>query len=222
MLESLGFLALATTSAGRAMAIGKADQELTRDELVAHVADLTSVLGIPLSVDSERLYPDNPGGIAATVQLLAEAGAAGCSIEDYNPASGQIEPVETAANAVAAAAEACAKVGLVLTARAENYLYGVPDLENTISRLIAYRDAGAEVLYAPGLTDSTDIAKVVSQVGAPLNVLTLPGTPPIPELAEIGVRRLSTGSMLSNAAYGMLRTGAKELIETGTSNYATR
>ena len=211
-LEAMGFLALATTSAGFAHSLGKADQEVARDELVAHVADLTAVLDVPLNVDSERLYPDDPGGIDEAVRLLADAGAAGCSIEDYDPARSAIVPVEEATDAVATAASACARHGLVLTARAENHLYGHDDLDDTIARLVAYRDAGAEVLYAPLLASPDDIGRAVREVGGPINVLGVPGTPPMAELRELGVRRVSTGGWLhSVAADAMRRTAATYL-----------
>jgi 2-methylisocitrate lyase-like PEP mutase family enzyme len=213
ILQEMGFPALATTSAGLGRALGKEDQDVTRDELVTHVASLTSFVDVPLNVDGERLFPDDPGGIAEAVRLLAAAGAAGCSIEDYDPATGAIEPVERAVGAVRAAAAACAEHGLVLTARAENLLYGLGDLDDTIARLHAYREAGAEVVYAPGLVAEDDIARVVAETGAPVNVLALPGTPAVTRLAELGVRRVSTGSALFNAAYRALRDAATPLAD---------
>jgi 2-methylisocitrate lyase-like PEP mutase family enzyme len=221
LLESLGFEALATTSAGFALAIGKSDQTVTRDELVEHVRELASATALPLNVDSERLYPDDPGGVAETVRLLADAGAAGCSIEDYDPATGRIEDVGVAAERVGSAAEA-ARGRLVLTARAENHLYDAGDLEDTIARLVAYRDAGADVVYAPGLTDLDEIRQVVARVAVPVNVLALRAGPSIGELASAGVRRVSTGSGLARAAYGALVAGAEELRDSGTSDYAAR
>jgi 2-methylisocitrate lyase-like PEP mutase family enzyme len=111
---------------------------------------------------------------------------------------------------------------LVVTARAENHLRGVDDLDDTIARLVAYRDAGADVVYAPGLVELEQIAEVVAAVGAPVNVLALPAGPTIPELASVGVRRVSTGSLLTSAAYGALVSGARELLGEGSSDYATR
>ena len=221
LLASLGFEALATTSEGCAWSIGKLDQQVSRDELVAHVAGITAATDLPLNVDSERCYPDDPGGIAETVDLLAEAGAAGFSIEDYDPASG-IEPLEAAAAKVAVAARAAhdRPDPLVLTGRAENHIRGVDDLDDTIARLIAYRDAGADALYAPGLVDLDRIAAVVEAVGAPVNVLALANGPSIAELASVGVRRVSTGSQLAGAAYNALMAGARELQSEGTSRYA--
>jgi 2-methylisocitrate lyase-like PEP mutase family enzyme len=222
LLESAGFEALATTSAGFAWSVGKLDQTVSRDELIAHVATLGAATELPLNVDSERCYPDDPGGVTRTVELLAEAGAAGCSIEDYDPGTERVDEVALAAERVAEAAEAAHGLSepMVLTGRAENHLRGVDDLDDTIARLIAYRDAGADVVYAPGLTDLEQIARVVEAVGVPLNVLALPAGPTLGELAAAGVRRVSTGSLLAGAAYGALLEGAQELREQGTSRYA--
>jgi 2-methylisocitrate lyase-like PEP mutase family enzyme len=222
LLESCGFEALATTSAGFAWTLGKLDQTVSRDELVAHVASVTAATTLPLNVDSERCYPDDPGGVAETVRLLADAGAAGCSIEDYDPATDRIEDVEVAAERVSVAAEAARRMPepLVLTARAESHLHGVDDLNDTILRLIAYRDAGADVVYAPGLVKLDEIERLVTAVNVPVNVLALPAAPPIAKLAAVGVRRVSTGGLLTRAAYGALLSGARELLESGTSHYA--
>jgi 2-methylisocitrate lyase-like PEP mutase family enzyme len=220
LLASLGFEALATTSAGFAWSLGKVDTTVTRDELVAHVRALAAATPLPLNVDSERCFPDDPGGVAETVRLLAEAGAAGFSIEDYDPARDAIDDVEVAAERVRVAAEA--KGNLVLTGRAENHLHGVDDLDDTIARLLAYRDAGADVVYAPDLADLEQIAAVVEAVGVPVNVLALPHGPSVAELASVGVRRVSTGGALARAAYGALLAAAQELQEHGTSHYAER
>ncbi len=211
LLTELGFDAIATTSAGHGRAIGKDDQEVTRDELLAHVEDLSSFVDVPISVDSERLFGDDPGGVARTVQLLADAGAAGCSIEDWNPVSNGVDPIDRAADAVAAAAASCASTGLVLTARAENHLYGIDDLDDTIERLRRYRAAGADVVYAPGLLAADDIELVVDEVDAPVNVLGIPGTPPLNDLRDLGVRRVSTGSLLYSAAMKAARALAEQL-----------
>jgi 2-methylisocitrate lyase-like PEP mutase family enzyme len=221
LLASLGFEALATTSAGFAWALGKLDQSVTRDELVAHVATLSAATELPLNVDSERCYPDDPGGVAETVRLLAEAGAAGFSIEDYDPATASIDPVEVAAARVAVAAEAAQSLSEppVLTARAENHIHGVDDLDDTIARLLAYRDAGADVVYAPGLSTVDQVAAVVQAVRIPVNVLALPGGPTVAELAFAGARRVSTGGALARASYGALLAGARELLGEGTSRY---
>ncbi|MBL7257735.1 isocitrate lyase/PEP mutase family protein [Paractinoplanes lichenicola] len=218
ILEGLGFAALATTSSGLAAALGKADQQVTRDELVAHVDVLTRAINIPLNVDAERCFDD----VAETVELLAAAGAAGVSIEDYDPASSKIETLEAGAQRVATAKEACARHGVVLTARAENLLYGHDDLDDTIRRLRAYREAGADVVYAPGLREPGHIARVVAEVDAPVNVLAVAGAPPVSELAKLGVRRVSTGGALAWAAYGALRDAARELLDQGTTTFRSR
>jgi len=222
LLETCGFEALATTSAGLAWTLGKLDQAVTREELVPHVASLVSATTVPLNVDSERCYPDDPGGVAETVALLGEAGAAGFSIEDYNPATGAIDPIEIAVERVAIAAEANRRLSepMVLTGRAENHLHGVDDLEDTITRLVAYRNAGADAVYAPWISGIERIARLVAAVDAPLNVLLVPGGPTVAELAAVGVRRVSTGSLLALAAYGALVRGARELQDAGTSTYA--
>src|SRR6266540_846794 len=187
LLESCGFEALATTSAGFAWSLGKLDQSVSRDELIAHVASLADATTLPLNVDSERCYPEDPGGVVETVRLLAEAGAAGFSIEDHDPATGSID-----------------------------------DIDDTIARLIAYRAAGADAVYAPGLIELEQIAAVVEAVDMPVNVLALPNGPTIAELASVGVRRVSTGSLLARSAYGALMSGAHELLADGTSHYAER
>nr|GID89280.1 2-methylisocitrate lyase [Actinoplanes derwentensis] len=215
LLESSGFSAVATTSSGLAASLGKLDQQVTRDELVTHVAAVAAALTVPLSVDGERLFDD----ITGTVELLAEAGAAGVSIEDYDPATDTIDEFEAAVERVGTAAEVARSNGLVLTARAENLLYGRTDLDDTIARLVAFRDAGADVLFAPGLVSAGDIERVVTAVAAPVNVLIFPGTPSVPELAKLGVRRVSTGGSLAWAAYGALRDAATELLESGTTGY---
>jgi 2-methylisocitrate lyase-like PEP mutase family enzyme len=222
LLQALGFHALATTSSGFAASLGRLDQHVTRDELVTHVAALTSAVDVPVNVDAERCYADDPGGVAATVELLAAAGASGVSIEDYDPRAGRIDDVGTAIERVAEAAAGCDRYGLVLTARCENHLYGVDDLDDTIARLRAYREAGAGAVYAPGLTTVDEAARVVAAVDAPVNVLAVRGGPAVPQLAAVGVRRVSTGGSLARAAYGALVDAARELLSGGTSSYLAR
>ena len=219
ILAHLGFAALATTSSGFAATLGREDQHVTRDELVAHVTALCAAVDIPVNVDAERCYATDNAGIAETVELLADAGAAGISIEDYNPVTAGIDPIDVAASRVAAAAAACDRHGIMLTGRAENHLYGIGDLDDTITRLRAYRDAGASVLYAPGLIDVAQVARVVREVGAPINVLGMRRAPTVPELAAVGVRRISTGGSLAWAAYGALANAARELQTDGTFTY---
>jgi 2-methylisocitrate lyase-like PEP mutase family enzyme len=221
LLASLGFKALATTSSGHAASLGRTDQHVTRDELLAHVAAITNAVDVPINVDAERCFADTLDGVAETVGLLAEAGSAGCSIEDYDPAAGAIEDFGQAVDRVRAAAESAHRHGVMLTARAENHLYRANDLDDTIRRLTAYRDAGADVLYAPGLIDLDEIRRVVTETGAPINVLALPRGPSTKDLAEAGVRRVSTGGSLAWAAYGAMVRGALELLEQGTSTYAS-
>lgn len=226
VLAALGFEALATTSSGFAASLGRADGSVTREELLSHVRSIVGAVRVPVSVDAENGYAADPAGVAGTVAALAAAGAAGCSIEDAvrgpGPDDVSIYPVETAAERVAAAAEAASARDLVLTARAENHLYGIDQLDDTIARLTAYRDAGADVLYAPGLANLDDIARVVKAVGVPVNVLALPHGPSIPKLASVGVRRVSVGGALAKAAYSALIRGAQELLESGTSEYTQR
>jgi 2-methylisocitrate lyase-like PEP mutase family enzyme len=219
LLESAGFEALATTSAGFAWSIGKLDHAVTRDDLVAHVASLAAAVSVPLNVDSERCYPDDPGGVAETVALLAAAGAAGFSVEDYNPSTGAADTIDVAAERVALAAEANRRLDapMVLTGRAEAEIHTSDDLDDIVARLCAYRDAGADAVYAPRLSRLDQIAKVVSAVGVPLNVLAT--GPTMRELASVGVRRVSTGSALAASAYQALVVGAQELLTDGTSTY---
>ncbi len=221
LLAGAGFDALATTSAGFAWSQGRDDYGVTRDELVDHVRALAAATDLPLNVDSERCFADDLEGVAETVRLLHEAGAAGCSIEDWNGPTGTIDPIEVAVERVAAASAAADVDGdrLVLTARAENLLHGVADLDDTIERLVAYRDAGADCVYAPGLNTIEQIRTVVEALGMPVNVLALPGGPSVREIGEAGARRVSTGGSLASTAYGALMIGARELLESGTSSY---
>jgi 2-methylisocitrate lyase-like PEP mutase family enzyme len=216
MLAGLGFPALATTSSGHAATLGKADQQVTRDELLAHVAELVAAVDVPISVDAERGFADDPAGVTETYRLIGGTGAAGASIEDYDPSAGRIVDLAEAVERVGAAAEAAHSAGMVLTARAEQHLYdgadgGGVDLEDTIARLVAFRDAGADVVYAPGLRALSDIERVVKGVGVPVNVLRMPGTPPLADLARVGVRRISTGGALARVAHAAATEAAEAL-----------
>ena len=215
LLSTLGFAALATTSGGFAASMGRRDMSTTRQELVEHVHAICKATDLPVNVDSEQCFPDEPGGVAETVKMLAGEGAAGCSIEDWNPHTQQIEELSVAVSRVATASGAAAKCGVVLTARAENHLRGREDLDDTIKRLAAYREAGAEVVYAPGLTDLSAIADIVREVGGPVNVLLVPGGPSKTRLADAGVRRISVGGSLARIAYGALVQAAEELKTSG-------
>ena len=200
ILASMGFEALATTSLGHAAALGKLDLTVTRDEMLDHVEALASAVDLPLNVDAQRCFADDPAGVAETVAEMATRGAAGCSIEDYDPATGRIDALEVAVERVAAAAEAAHRHGVVLTARAENHVYDLGDLDDTVQRLIAYREAGADVVYAPRLSDADDIRRVVDATDAPANVLAVRNAPSVRELEAMGVRRVSTGGALARAA----------------------
>jgi 2-methylisocitrate lyase-like PEP mutase family enzyme len=219
LLASAGFPALATTSSGHAASLGRADYAVRRDEMLHLVAAVAGSVAVPINVDSERCFADDPAGVAETVGLIAEAGAAGCSIEDFDPGVGGIDPLEIAVDRVAAAAGAAARHGLVLTARAENHLHGIDDLDDTIARLCAYRDAGAEVVYAPGLVAPDDIRRVIDAVRVPVNVLALRDGPSIADLEALGVRRVSTGGALARVAYGAVLAAAAHLRDEGTSTY---
>src|SRR6266540_3929329 len=225
LLASLGFLALATTSSGHAATLGRRDGSVTRDEAVGHAAAIVEATDLPVSADLENAFADEPAGVAETLRLALEAGLAGCSVEDFTgrPDS-PIYDAGLAAERVAAAAEVAhgGPVHLVLTARAENYLHGRPDLADTIARLQAYQAAGADVLYAPGLSSLEDIRQVVASVDRPVNVLALPGAPSVPELADVGVRRVSVGGAFAFAAFGALVEAARELREQGTYSYFER
>jgi 2-methylisocitrate lyase-like PEP mutase family enzyme len=215
ILSTLGFPALATTSAGFAASLGQLDMTITRDQLVAHVAAICAATDLPVNVDAERCFPEASGGITRTIELLAEAGAAGCSIEDWNPLDQRIEPVDIAVEKIAEAAAAAKRVGVVLTARAENHIRGVHDLDDTVARLERYAEAGADALYSPGLTKAADIQRVVAATPLPINVLLLAGGPSINDLTNLGVRRISLGSGLSNIAYGAFARAAERLLTEG-------
>ncbi|MBV9291851.1 MAG: isocitrate lyase/phosphoenolpyruvate mutase family protein, partial [Frankiales bacterium] len=188
ILASLGFPAIATTSSGFAASLGRSDGSVTLDELLVHCRALTDAVGVPVAADSENGFADQPSDVANNVRRLATTGLAGCSVEDFTRRRDDpIYDAGLATDRIAAAAEA-AHAGaerLVLTARAENLLYG-RDLADAISRLQAYAAAGADVLFAPGLRSADDIRAVVSSVDKPVNVLVVPGMPSIAELAEIG------------------------------------
>lgn len=218
VLQSLGFEAIATTSSGFAASLGRHDQSVSLAELAVHVADLCSMLDIPLSVDAEAGYAADVDGLPRAIGALAAAGAAGASIEDYMPERGLLD-IDEATERVGRFAGAAAQEGMTVTARAENHLYGVDDVDDTIARLRAYRGAGADVVYAPGLIDGDRITRVVSEVDAPVNVLLLADGPDVEELRVAGVRRVSTGGTLTFAAYGALAAAGRELMESGSLGY---
>ena len=225
LLQSLGFEALATTSAGFAFSIGKPDGAVDRDTMLAHAVDLVGSTDLPVSADLENGYGDDPAAVAETVRLAADTGLAGCSIEDVG-ARRQQAPYELllAAERIRAAAEVVRSLPFpfVLTARAENYVIGHPDLRDTIARLQAYQEAGAGVLFAPGLKSKQDIVTLIGSVDRPVNVVMgLQGVQlTLAELSEIGVRRVSVGSALSRAALGAFLRAAREMQAHGTFTFA--
>jgi len=222
LLASLGFQALATTSSGFAATLGRQDGSVSRDEALAHAAAIVAATDLPVSADLENGFADDPGGVALTVARAAETGLAGCSVEDFTgDEDDPIYDIGLAAERVAAAAGAAhdGAARLVLTARAENYLYGREDLADTITRLQAYQAAGADVLYAPGLTSLADIRRLVAAVDRPVNVLAMPGVPPVSDLAEAGVSRVSVGGAFAFAALAALAGAATELRDKGTYGY---
>lgn len=226
LLAHLGFEALATTSMGYAFSVGKRDGAVSRDEILAHVAAIASATDLPVSADLENGYGDSPETAAETIRLAAAAGAVGGSIEDSTGRpEGPIYCIEHAVARVRAAVEAARALPIpfTLTARAENYLHGRPDLKDTIRRLQAFQDAGADVLYAPGLATKEEIAQVVRSVGRPVNVLMgLRGVQlSLAELSALGVKRVSVGSALARAALGAFLRAAREMREHGTFDFAS-
>jgi 2-methylisocitrate lyase-like PEP mutase family enzyme len=219
LLAHVGFPALATTSSGHAGSLGRLDQHVSRDELLAHAEAIAGAVGVPVNIDSEDCFADQPGGVGRTVELLGQTGAAGCSIEDWDPRAAQILPADEAAARVAEAVAAAKGSGLVVTARAEQLIHGSTDLDETIARLNAYADAGAHAVYAPGLIRNDDVERVVRSVTRPVNVLALRGGPTMAELAGCGVRRVSTGGALAWVAYGALVAAGRELLESGTTGF---
>jgi 2-methylisocitrate lyase-like PEP mutase family enzyme len=225
LLAHVGFEALATTSAGFAFSVGQRDNTMERDAMMAHVAAIAAATDLPVSGDLENGFGDSPEIVAETIRLAAAAGLAGGSIEDLSGRmGGKVYEIEHAADRVRAAAEVVRGLTFqfTLTARAENYLAGRPDLNDTIRRLQAYQEAGADVLYAPGLTSKDDIAAVVSSVDRPVNVIMgLEGVQlNLTELSAIGVKRVSVGSALSRAALGAFLRAAREMREHGTFGFA--
>ena len=225
LLESLGFEAIATTSSGFAATLGRLDGAATREETLAHAAQLATAVEVPVAADTENGFADDPAGVAETVRLACATGLAGCSIEDYTGRDDDpIYDAGLAVERVAAAAEAAHRgpTQLVLTARAENLLHGRDDIADTIARLAAYQEAGADVLFAPGLRSIDDIRSVVSSLDRPVNVLALPGCPSVDELAEAGVARISVGGAFAYAALAGLIDAARELKDSGTYGYWDR
>jgi 2-methylisocitrate lyase-like PEP mutase family enzyme len=225
LLAHLGFQALATTSMGVAFSMGRPDGAVGRERMIEHVGAMAAATELPVSADLENGYGDAPEEAAETIRLAAAAGAVGGSIEDATgrpeaPIYDQALATERIQAAVAAAR--ALPFSFTLTARAENYLHGRPDIGDTIARLQAYQDAGADVLYAPGLASKEEIAVVVSSLDRPVNVLMgLQGVMlSIADLAALGVKRVSVGSALQRAALGGFLRAAKEMKEQGTFTFA--
>lgn len=222
ILAMLGFEALATTSSGFAATLSRLDGTVTREEAIAHAAAIVAATDVPVSADLENCFADGPDEVAHTVLAAREAGLAGCSVEDYTKRDDDpIYERRLAADRVAAAVEAAhtGPARLVLTARAENHVHGRHDLDDTIVRLIAYQEAGADVLFAPGLRDLAQIEQVVGAVDRPLNVLARPNGPTVAELASAGVRRISVGGALAFAALGAMVEAGRELLGQGSFGF---
>lgn len=225
LLTSLGFEALATTSAGYAFAKGKRDSfaGLSRTEILDNAREIVDATYLPVSADLEDGFGTSPETCAETIVLACATGLVGGSIEDATgDADAPIHDLSLAAERVRAAAEAARDLPFLLTARAENFLWGRPDLDDTIRRLQAFSDAGADVLYAPGLPDIEAIRTVCAAVDKPVNVVMgLSGRRySVAELSEAGVRRISVGGSLARAAFGALNRAAEEIRTSGTFDYA--
>lgn len=222
LLASFGFKALATTSAGFAFSRGLPDGAVDFEMMIGHCKELVGATLLPVSADLEKGKGDSAERAAETIFAAEAAGLAGCSLEDFSGDDHRpIYDFSHAVERIAAAAEAARalKHDFVLTARAENFLHGRPDLDDTIRRLQAFEKAGADVLYAPGLSDVETVRAVCSAVSKPVNVLAVPGFS-LAALAEAGAKRISLGSKLSNYAFGMLERAAHEMLEKGTFDFS--
>ncbi len=225
LLEHLGFKALASTGAGYAFSQGRSDLSVDARAMIPHLAELAAATDLPVSADLQNGFGDTPEAAAQTIIAAAEAGVVGGSIEDASGNSANpLYDVGLAAERIRAAAQAARSLGFkfMLTARAENYLYGRPDIKDTIQRLQAYQEAGADVLFAPGIQSKEDIHAIVSSIDRPLNVIMgFQGVQlNVEELRELGVARVSLGGSLARAAYGALMRAAIEVQSAGTFNYA--
>lgn len=222
ILQALGFKALATTSAGFAMTLGRADGAVSLDEKLAHCTAIAAATEVPVNVDFEDGYGQSAEEVAKSVTRLIETGVAGCSIEDFNRDSKTLFDMAYATDRLQAAVSAAAESGVAfqITARAENLLRGVNDLEDTIRRLQAYEATGVQVLYAPGLKSLEEISAVASETQLPLNVLgVFFPTSNVAELAEAGAKRISVGSAFTNLAMAPVISAARELMSDGTFNW---
>jgi 2-methylisocitrate lyase-like PEP mutase family enzyme len=215
VLAALGFKALATTSSGFAFTLGRLDGAVTLDEVLGHAATLARATDLPVSVDLENGYGAAPESATDAITRVAEAGAVGGSIEDYDP-DGYLYERDLAVDRIAAAVEAASKLDwpFTLTARAENYIRGNPDLDDTIARLQAFDAVGADVLYAPGLATVEEIRAVCQAVSKPVNVLARPGLS-VTEIAEAGARRISLGGSLAWTAVNGFVRAAETIRDAG-------
>ena len=215
VLAALGFEALATTSAGFAFTLGRLDGDVTLDEVVEHIRALCAATSLPISVDLENGYGPDPADAARAISRAAEAGAVGGSIEDYDPETG-LYGIEQAAERIAAAAEAATRLDFpfTLTARAENYVRGNPDLDDTIARLQAFEQAGADVLYAPRINTADEIRALRDATSKPLNVLAGPSLS-VAEIVEAGGQRVSVGGRLAWIAINAMAAAVEDLRDGG-------
>jgi len=224
LLAATGFEALASTSVGYAFSVGRQDHGVPRDEMMAHVTALAAATDLPLSADLENGFGDDTRTVAETIRMAVDAGLAGCSIEDSRNAPGEpIYEFEHAVDRVRAAVDVVRTLPFpfMLTARAENYLHGRKDLADTIRRLQAFQEAGANVLYAPGMTDMQEIATMTGSVDLPVNVLAgMQGVHfNMNDLSRIGVKRVSVGGALTRVALGAFLRAAREMKELGTFSF---
>lgn len=222
VFAAMGFEALATTSGGFAATLGRLDGSVARDEAVTHAAAVVAAVDVPVSADFENCFVHEPAGVAETVELGVGAGLAGCSVEDWDGEA--IYDIGLATERIEAAAEVAHRdpVHLVLTGRAENHIHGRDDLADTIARLQRYQEAGADVLFAPGVTAPADLRSLIAAVDRPVSVVARPGCPPVAELAALGVRRVSVGSWFALAALGAGVEAAAEFRDRGTFGYLDR
>jgi 2-methylisocitrate lyase-like PEP mutase family enzyme len=222
LFAALGFEAIATTSGGFAATRGRLDGAMSKEEVLTHSGELAGAVDIPVSADLENCFADDPEGVAGTITAAVDVGLAGGSVEDFTgDRDAPLYELAHAAERVRAAAEAAhaGPTNFVLTARAENYLHGRKDLADTIARLQAYQEAGADVLFAPAVVDPADLRQVLASVDVPVSVLVLPGAPTVGELGALGVSRISVGGAIAVAAYGAAINAVNELREHGTTSY---
>lgn len=227
LLEHLGFKALASSSAGFAFSIAKSDLSISKSSLMTHLSAVCQTTSLPVSADLQNGFGNDPEDVVVTIRQAAKTGIVGGSIEDASGDSGSpIYPLELAAERIRNAAIAAKSLGFkfTLTARAENHVCGRPDIRDTIRRLQAYQEAGADVLFAPGIKSSDDIRQVISSIDRPLNVLAgMPGMNlTVADLQALGVTRISVGGTLARTAYGALMRAVEEIQTRGTFDYAAQ